>query len=235
MRKVLLSCLAVALAVIVLGGTSAYPTHAAGVPPIGLVTPHFMSDSFAGPALDRNVWGWYGTNQPDNVAFAQSAGALSVSVASTATNDFNASLGTRCRVRGDFDATLSYRLVEWPARNGVSVSLMAADTGGFNVYRVSWLFGDGEAYGAYLPPAGTAVAASGDSGVLRLARNGSTWTGYYLSGRHWTPIVSGVGPTGDVALSPGVFNVSAATPFGGAATRVAFDGFHASAARVVCP
>ena len=214
---------------------SAHATHAAGSPPIGLVTPHFISDSFAAAAIDRNVWGWYGTNQPDNVAFSQSGGALNVSVSSTATNNFNASLGTRCKVRGDFDATLSYRLVEWPATNGVWVSLMAADTGGFNVYRVSWHFGDGEAYGAYLPPAGTAVAASGDLGVLRLARQGSTWTGYYLLGRHWIPIASGVGPTDDVALSPAVFNGSNATSFGGAPTHVAFDSFHASAARVVCP
>ena len=126
MRRIsLLSC-PVALALVVPGESpaSAHATHAAGSPPIGLVTPHFISDSFAAAAIDRNVWGWYGTNQPDNVAFSQSGGALNVSVSSTATNNFNASLGTRCKVRGDFDATLSYRLVEWPATNGVWVSLM---------------------------------------------------------------------------------------------------------------
>ncbi len=238
--------LSVVLALFTFGGASASSTHAdggppvcpvaTGAPPVSLVTPHSINDSFAGAAIDPNVWGWYGTNQPDSVTLSQHGGALYVSVSQTATDDFNASLGTRCRLRGDFDATLWFRLVEWPARNGVWVSLMAGDTGGFNVYRVSWQFGGGEAYGAYLPPAGTAVDVPADSsGALRLVRQGSTWTGYYLSGLHWLPIASGAGPTDDVTMNPGVFNGSDATPFGGAATLVALESFSASAARVVCP
>lgn len=38
MRKMLLSCLVIALATIVLGGAVTRPTHAAGIPPIGLVS-----------------------------------------------------------------------------------------------------------------------------------------------------------------------------------------------------
>jgi hypothetical protein len=235
MRRIISSSLGVALALVAVGGSATRAVRAAGVPPVGLVTPHFISDSFAGGVIDPNVWGWYGTSEPDHVTFRPGGGALVVSVAATAPNDFNASLGTRCKVRGDFDATLSFRLVQWPANNGVWVSLMAADTGGFNVYRVSWQFGSGEAYGGYLPPAGTAIDGSGNQGVLRLARQGSTWSAYFLSGRHWTPIVSGPGPGSDIALSPGVFNVSGATAFGSQATVVAFDSFHVSAARVVCP
>jgi hypothetical protein len=235
MRRLRSILASLVLTLAVLGGVTSGSGHASGPSGGGLVTHHVIADSFSGTAISPSVWAWYGTNQPDSVAFTQAGGLLRVDVSETATDDFNFSLGTRCRARGDFDALLSFRLVEWPARNGVWVSLMAADTDGFNVYRVSWHFGDGEAYGAYLPPAGTAVDASGDKGVLRLARRGSTWAGYYLSGARWILIASGVGPTSDISFSPGVFNIPDATPFGGQATTVAFQGFSAFAARVVCP
>lgn len=115
------------------------------------------------------------------------------------------------------------------------MSLMAADTGGFNVYRVSWQFDQGDDYGTLLPPVGATVPASGNVGVLRLSRQGATWTGSYLSGSNWVTLASSVGPTSDVALAPSVFNLSGVLPFGGAATTVAFNGFHAIAAQVVCP
>jgi hypothetical protein len=164
-------------------------------------------------------------------------GALcgNMSVSSAATNNFTAGAVTRCKLRGDFDATLSFRLVKWQPYNGVWVTLQAADTGGFSVYRVSWLYDYGDDYGAYLPPGGNTAAASGNESVLRLSRHGATWTGYYLSDNNWVPIGSGVGPTSDIALGPGVSNNSGVAPFAGSATTVAFDGFHAIAAEVVCP
>lgn len=200
-----------------------------------IVTRHFISDSFEGTSISPKVWGFYGTNQPNNVTLTQKDDALYVSVSSTATNDFTSGLLTRCKLHGDFDATLSFRLVVWPPKNGVWVSLLAADTGGFNVYRVSWLFDQGEDYGTYLPPVGSTVPASGNSGVLRLSRQAANWTSYYLSDSNWVAIASSVGPTSDVALEPSVFNLSGVLPFGGAPTTVAFDGFHAIAAEVVSP
>lgn len=209
--------------------------HADGSRIGAVVSRHFLSDSFEGTSISRNVWGWYGTNQPNNVTLTQNDGALNMSVSSAATNDFTAGAVTRCKLRGDFDATLSFRLVEWQPYNGVWVTLQAADTGGFEAYRVSWLYNNGDDYGAYLPPAGDTAPATGNESVVRLSRHGATWTGYYLSNNNWVPIASGVGPTSDVALGPGVSNNSGVAPFAGSATTVAFDGFHAIAAEVVCP
>ena len=200
-----------------------------------IVSSHIISDSFEGTSISPKVWGFYGTNQPNNVTLTQKDEGLYVSVSSAATNDFTSGLSTRCKLRGDFDAVLSFRLVTWPPKNGVWLSLLAADTGGFNVYRVSWLFDTGDDYAAYLPPAGAIAPASGNSGVLRLSRQAGNWTGYYLSGSNWVTLASGPGPTSDVALNPSVFNLSSVLPFGGTATTVAFNGFHAIAAAVVCP
>jgi len=209
--------------------------HADGGGGNGIVSRHFISDSFEGTSISRNVWGGYGTNQPNSVTLAQDDGTLNMSISSAATNDFTAGAVTRCKLRGDFDATLSFRLVEWQPYNGVWVTLQAADTGGFSAYRVSWLYNNGDDYGAYLPPGGNTAPASGNESVIRLSRNGATWTGYYLSNNNWVPIASGVGPTSDIALGPGVSNNSGVAPFAGSATTVAFEGFHAIAAEVVCP
>jgi len=97
---------------------------------------------------------------------------------------------------------VGFNLVTWPAQNGVWVSLMVGGTP-FNVYRVSWQFEPSEAYGAYLPPAGTTVSATGTTGTLRLTREGDIFTAYYRSGDSWVPIISGTGPTGDVPLTLG--------------------------------
>jgi len=83
---------------------------------------------------------------------------------------------------------------------------------------VSWLYNNGDDYGAYLPPAGDTAPASGSDSVVRLSRHGATWTGYYLSNNNWVPIASGLGPTSDIALGPGISNNSGVAPFGGSAT-----------------
>ena len=58
---------------------------------------------------------------------------------------------------------VDFDLRQWPARNGVWVSLMVSGSP-FNAYRVSWQFDQSEAYGAYLPPVGTTLPASGTTG-----------------------------------------------------------------------
>lgn len=197
--------------------------------------PVHIQDDFNDASINPSLWAHYGTNQPGNIALSQASGALTVSVSGTATDDFHAGLTTRCKARGDFDARLSFNLAEWPARNGVWVSLLTANTGGFNTYRVSWHFPAQEEYGAYLPPAGTTVFAAGTDGVLRLTRRGSVWTGYRRSSSGWVSIASGVGPTHDIQFNPSVFNSSDVLPFGGKATTVEFRRFSVSAGKFVCP
>ena len=209
----------------------AFPAIAGG----GIVTPHRIDEMFRGTSIDySNVWAWWGTNQPGFADFAQGGGVLTVNVSAGAQNDFNVGSQTRCLAHGDFDAQVGFNLVTWPAQNGVWVALMVGGTP-FNVYRVSWQFQQSEAYGAYLPPAGTTLPATGTSGTLRLTRQGDIFTAYYLSGRSWVPIISGTGPTGDVPLTLAVFNISGAATFAGLPVTVAFDNFHVFADRIVCP
>lgn len=199
---------------------------------VGLVSPGVIEDNFSGDTLDSSVW-WSGGNQPEHTAVSVEGGYAKVRVGAGATNDFSTGIGTRCKVRGDFEATVSYDLLEWPAAGGVWVSLLAVDTGGFNTYRASFPWFDG--YGAYLPPAGTSVPASGTRDTLRLVREGSTWTGSYLSAGGWVVIASGPGPTTDTGINLGVFNVSGAAPFAGHPATIGFDDFSVHADAIFCP
>jgi len=96
-------------------------------------------------------------------------------------------------------------------------------------------FDPSEAYGGYLPPAGTSLPASDRSGTLRLTRRGELITAYYLAGRDWIPIVSGTGPTEDVPFSLAVFNLSNVATFAAQPVTVSFDNFRVVADAVTCP
>lgn len=220
-------------ATIVVAGLLAGATLAASAA-AGGVTPHRIADSFRGQTIDSNVWAWWGTNQPDQVAIDQSGGSLDVDIGAGAQPDFNASGETRCLAHGDFDTRVDFNLADWPARNGVWVSLMIGGTA-FNAYRVSWQFDPSEAYGGYLPPAGTSLPASDRSGTLRLTRRGELITAYYLAGRDWIPIVSGTGPAEDVPFSLAVFNLSNVATFAAQPVTVSFDNFRVVADAVTCP
>jgi hypothetical protein len=210
---------------------AAFPAAASG----GIVTPHHIDETFAAPTIDyTNTWAWWGTNQPGLIAFNQGNGVMTVNVSAAAQPDFNASGQTRCLAHGNFDAQVDFKLVNWPAQNGVWVSLMVGGTP-YNVYRVSWQFDPSDSYGAYLPPASAVLPASGKTGTLRLTRQGDILTAYYLSGRNWIPLVSGTGPTNDVPLNLAVFNISNAATFASEPVTVSFDNFHVVADSIICP
>jgi hypothetical protein len=142
----------------------------------GVVTPVSIDDRFSETAIDcLHVWAWWGTNQPGLVEFTQGGGVLTVDASAAAQPDFNVSGQTRCLAHGDFDAQVDFDLLTWPPQNGVWVSLMVGGTAD-NVYPVSWQFPQSEAYGAYLPPAGTTLPAAGTTGTLRLTRQGDLFT-----------------------------------------------------------
>jgi hypothetical protein len=210
--------------------TLAFP----GLGAAGVVTQRHIGDPFVGSAIDPNVWLPWGTNQPGLVDFGQSGGVMAVNVSAGAQPDFVVSGTTRCLAHGDFDARVDFNLVDWPAQGGVWVSLAVAGTP-YNVYRVSWQLEPNEAYGAFLPPAGTTTGAGGTSGTLRLTRTGDVFTAYYLSGLDWIPIISGAGPTDDVPLGIGVGNISGAATFAGLPVTVDFDNFKVNAQQIVCP
>jgi hypothetical protein len=185
-----------------------------------------------GPPTLADARDWWTGGSDQQVAVTQADGVVTVAVSATAPDGFNASVRTRCRVEGDFDAQVDFRLVQWPGTDGISVTLMAADLGGVNTYRTDAF---GESYGTYIPPSGgTVVHATGSSGTLRLERKGSTFTGFYNGGSSWVTIFSAAGPTQPTAVQLGVFNNTDVGLFGGRAATVSFDSFTLHAGTLDC-
>jgi DNA-binding SARP family transcriptional activator len=185
----------------------------------------------AAPTLaDPRGW-WTGGNQPQ-VVVTQAAGAVTVDVPATAKDGFDGVVQTRCRVQGDFDARVSFQLLQWPGADGVWLSLAASDLGGVNAYRTDAF---GESYGTYVPPTGgTSVPAAGSSGALRLTRHGSEITGWYDGGAGWVTVFSGTGATAPTAIALGVFNLPNVATFAGRPVSVRFDSFVLDAGALEC-
>jgi hypothetical protein len=179
---------------------------------------------------DETAW-WTGANQ-QQLSVMHDNGQVRISIPSDASSGFNASVQTRCRIIGDFDARASFQLLQWPGADGIWVSLMAADLGGVNTYRTDAF---GETYGAYIPPSGgTTAPAAGTSGVLRLTRHGDAITGSYRAGSRWVEIFSGRGPAADTAINLSVFNLADVAPFAGRPATVRFSTFTLAADRLSC-
>jgi hypothetical protein len=197
----------------------------------GRITATSIRDQFGGNQLDSAIW--FPFADDPNVTVSQGQGRVTVAVPSNAAQGFNAGIATRCKAHGDFDARLRFSLVDWPVGDGLNVSLLAVDLGGVNTYRTN-NFGS-EQYGSFIPPSGgTLVPTSGNRGVLRLTRQGDTFTSSYRQGGHWVTIFSGIGPTSDTALNLTVFNLSAIHPFGGLPATIAFRSFALDADGIVC-
>jgi hypothetical protein len=179
---------------------------------------------------DPTDW-WTAKSQPQ-LSVTHAGGQVTVTVSGDATDGFNASVQTRCRVVGDFDARATFQLVEWPGADGIWVSLMAANLGGVNTYRTDSF---GETYGTYVPPSGgTSVPAAGFNGDLRLRREGARLTGAYRAGKDWITIFTGKGPTAETAINLSVFNLPEVAPFAGRPAVIRFSGFTLTAKTLHC-
>jgi hypothetical protein len=97
-------------------------------------------------------------------------------------------LTSKCSVAGDFDLQVDYSLASWPARNGVRFGLAAGNS---HVVRTSEPNGSENEYMTNFAGHLTGVESEDSSGRLRLARVGTTITGYYLANRNWVAIASG--------------------------------------------
>ena len=118
-------------------------------------------------------------------------------------NNLNAGWGTVCKLVGDFDVQADYKLLEWPATNGVTATLNAIGPGP-QVFRESQTWG--EDYASFIAPSVTELPTLDTAGTLRLQREGTTAVASYLSTSGWVPIASG--PT---TLDPAIIDLESSS------------------------
>jgi DNA-binding SARP family transcriptional activator len=145
-------------------------------------------------------------------------------------------LGTVCTFPGDFDAQVAFRLVRWPASNGVIVGLWALGGSFAAVYRVSddppgnFYAGRIEHQDLVWPN------VYDDTGTIRLTRRNGLVTTAFLQMGQWETLERGP-LAGPVHVAIGAVSDAAGTesPFAHKLTIVALDDFAVVTPSATCP
>jgi hypothetical protein len=146
--------------------------------------------------------------------------------------------GTQCLMTGDFDARVEYELLDWPTRNGVSVTFGAYIRYGRDT---TWAYiGRGgetangpsyEGYGSEVALSKNSAQTADRAGTFRLRRIKGRLTAYYGNRGTWIPLASGYA-RGGANLILGM--ASRPENFGHQRAATAFDRFQATAETVSC-
>jgi hypothetical protein len=195
-----------------------------------------ITDTFDDGVLDRTIWHQIVTGT--GIDIAERNGRVEIAFAADGVpggeyNLLGAHYGTGCRFPGDFDVSVDFDLLEWPAASGVLVRLNAWFTNGpqLELARQSQS-GGGEGYGLFW--GGTRISsrsASDNHGSLRIKRAGTRFTAYQKRGKQWLTLGSAFS-----AGAPMISIQAVVMPdsFGHKAVLVAFDNFTMRAIHPAC-
>jgi hypothetical protein len=194
-------------------------------------------DSFDDDAIDPQVWSveFYGsgaqvTVQDQQLEFFFPASASGV--------EFGVRLVGVFQLRGDFDIRVDFRLLLWPRFNGVRTAIALTDAydNDYGMERSSLSgtepLGAQEVYVVDFGPI-VLVPTTDVTGSLRLARSGSTQTGYYRAGGEWIPVQTDTAPAQDITIQLHAWSHDDA--FANGDVRAAADDFVVMAGQLVWP
>jgi hypothetical protein len=193
-----------------------------------------ISDQLAGAQIDRSLWSPFVLGTGPSVA--QNHGDLEVTIPAIAQNDatrelFGAGLNSVCTLGGDFDLRVDYALLDWPARNGVRVALVAGNEG--MTERVSDIAGLDDKYVMGIGSASYGVTPTTDrTGALRITRQGDVITSYVLANGSWVAIAEAPATSSQVGFAIEAWSHDAL--FGHQDVRIAFSNFRGSAHSIGC-
>jgi Tol biopolymer transport system component len=141
--------------------------------------------------------------------------------------------GTQCRLAGDFDVQVDYRLIEWPGANGVQAALSSfagPSNIAFMAIRESQVWG--EQYGSWIPQDFSSVPTTDSAGTLRLQREGDTAVTSYWNGVDWIPLASGPTSTDTATIALGASSFM--NRFAHQEVKVAWDNFRINSGTIFC-
>lgn len=191
-----------------------------------------FSDDFAsGINLTRWTPGGSGSQPPSVVAVN---GAVEVTHGADATSSVNGQplaglLLLACVARGDYEVSVDYQLLDWPAANGTQVDLAEYFPGHADINRQQ--YGDQESYRIGDLLAGT-DATTDTSGSLRLVRRGTRVVASHRSSASapWIEMAIPTESQFDEAFAFSLTGTGTPTK----TVRVAFTNFHLTAAQLIC-
>ena len=196
--------------------------------------PVTISDAFAAGNINPTTWS---TNADGgDVSHLEQGGQLVLTVGAAAVpsghkNQIDVHVATQCAFPGDFDARVSYKLLEWPAGDNIYVGMNTnADATGMMRHYGSQ---SGDEYTSWVGSKNAlSLPFSGTGGSLRIARVDGNETTYYWHGGRWLRLAS------SRAIGQAVIGLQAVSDgqnfFGGEELKVAFDNFKVTGAKPVC-
>jgi hypothetical protein len=192
-----------------------------------IITQHEVRDTFFGPQIDPK--GWIIENDFEPEVAIVDIHKVDMLASPGAADDFVASIVTRCRAHGNFDARVEFRLPFWPTSpDGISAALDAMPG-----YAVARTFLDtGDAYTSSLGAQLVTIPTSATIGALRLVRQGSTLSSYYRAGRAWVLVDTNPDvPTTNTQIA---LRLSSPGTFGGHGVEANYDNFRLHADHIRC-
>lgn len=208
--------------------TNTTPTHVTQ-PPRRPVT---IADNFSDLTLDPLIWTTWTAGAGSSYSQANGQAVFSIPANTTFEPQYHSAgtnIATKCKFPGNFDVRVSFSLLQWPAGNGATVSLVAYNTGPVDEISRSTTT-QYDIYTTY-PAQGNAPLAD-TSGFFRMTRKNGILRTYIWHHDQWKtlsklPIRGG--------LSVGVSLWTFANVWRGQPVSAAFDNFVVKAPRADCP
>lgn len=190
-----------------------------------------FTDAFDDGRTDTSFWFAGATGTDTSIAEANGRIEVMVGGAAAPGGTFlDAQQWFRCSGPGDFDVSVGYELLEWPAANFVQVALSAHFAGNLFVHR--WNNAGGEHYVGHTPSVAASIRTTDMAGRLRLVRQDGIATALVREGAEWRALASSPS-SGNATFAIQAF--SAVSLFGGRPARIAFDDFRLDAGELSCP
>ena len=197
-------------------------------------------DTFTGDLLDPFWFADYRVGS--GLSYTQANGRLEITVPADTTLDpdtgFAATgLMSNCQFTGNWDMQVDYELLTWPTDNRVLANLQAG-----HFVDGQWVSGNGlfvhnpgatTGISTNFPEPGVFVSDVGPTGRLRLTRDGSSITAYYLKDGAWVALLTGA-YTAD-ASDAVLYVFTTAAPWSHSEVKIAFDNFRINSGAITCP
>jgi hypothetical protein len=196
--------------------------------------PGTFSDDFA-VGISPARWTVTGTGTGHTVVAVKGAVELTLDADAKPSSEgyYSASLMLlACVARGDYEVSIDYELLNWPAANGTEVGLREYFPGSATISRDE--FGERDIYQAH----GTSNVVTNETtdarGSLRLVRRGTRVVASHRSSESaaWIELPIQIESQFDETFA--IYLAASETGFGGKKARAAFNNFHLTAAQLIC-
>lgn len=197
-----------------------------------------LVEDFNDDALNDFLWSAWTNEQP---TVNENNQELQVHFpATSAGNVFGAGIRSNFRINGDFDIQVSYKMMEWPSKNGVRTGLIVTSPSEFSFALERVYGGTSESINdVYLVDNASGTlhglldASSHLEGTLRITRESGTITGYYYdqASDNWVIVYSNYAGESDVRVSINAWSHDYA--FNDQDVNIVWDDFIVNEGRVI--